>query len=191
MQQPNAHRTEEREVLYPWHPWFRRVVWVHKAFEKRASDVFRCGLNSDKSARSLELPAWMFDRMACASMRLATAPQVNCAALLALQACLAAAVSGLCGAVRQNFARFWRRTGLLQPEPGSRSCQKSSALETAGPQPNSSISSDPPPLAAMKGPAWSQLPEKTREAATKLMARLLLDHGPVACGPEGGRDDVR
>ena len=49
----------------------------------------------------------------------------------------------------------------------------------------------PPPLAAMKGPAWSQLPEKTREAATKLMARLLLDHGPVACGPEGGRDDVR
>jgi hypothetical protein len=49
----------------------------------------------------------------------------------------------------------------------------------------------PPPLAAMKGPAWSQLPKKTREAATGLMARLLLDHGRLACGPEGGRHDIR
>ncbi|MBV9913105.1 MAG: hypothetical protein JOZ93_11015 [Sinobacteraceae bacterium] len=50
---------------------------------------------------------------------------------------------------------------------------------------------EPWPLAAMKGPAWSQLPDEIREAATKLMARLLLDHGLVACGPEGGRHDVR
>jgi hypothetical protein len=26
--QHNAHRTEEREILYPWHPWFGRVVFV-------------------------------------------------------------------------------------------------------------------------------------------------------------------
>jgi len=102
-QQSNAHRTEEREVLYPWHPWSGRVVWIHKAFEKRASDVFRCSLHCDEAARSLELPAWMFDRVACASVRLATAPQVNCAALSALQACLAAVVSGsLGGAVQQD-----------------------------------------------------------------------------------------
>jgi hypothetical protein len=49
----------------------------------------------------------------------------------------------------------------------------------------------PPPAAAMKRPAWSQLPQQTRQTATKLLARRLLDHGRVARGPEGGRHDVR
>jgi acyl-CoA synthetase (AMP-forming)/AMP-acid ligase II len=48
-----------------------------------------------------------------------------------------------------------------------------------------------PPLAAVKEPDWSQLPDQTRQAATKLLARLLLDHGRMACGPEGGSHDVR
>jgi len=52
----------------------------------------------------------------------------------------------------------------------------------------------PPPLAAMKGPAWSQLP-KTREAATRLMARLLLDPHPdviarLLVNPRLTEDDV-
>ena len=33
----------------------------------------------------------------------------------------------------------------------------------------------PQPIVAI-APAWRQLPEKTRQTATKLMARLLLDH---------------
>jgi hypothetical protein len=101
-QQFNAHRTEEREVLYRWHPWCGRLVWVHKEFEKLAREVFRCSLDYGESARSLELPAWMFDRAACASMRLATTAQVSCAALLALQARLAAAGAGICGAVQPD-----------------------------------------------------------------------------------------
>jgi hypothetical protein len=48
-----------------------------------------------------------------------------------------------------------------------------------------------PPLAAIKEPDWNQLPDQTRQAATKLLARLLLDHGRIACRPKGGSHDVR
>jgi hypothetical protein len=95
-QRRNTHGTEEREVLYRWHPWFGRLVWVHKEFEKQAREVLRCSLDCGESARSLELPAWMFDRAACASIRLATTAQVSCAALLALQSRLAVALGELC-----------------------------------------------------------------------------------------------
>ncbi len=33
---PDAHKTEELEVLYRWHPWFGQVVHVHEVIEKRA-----------------------------------------------------------------------------------------------------------------------------------------------------------
>src|SRR4029079_10363028 len=26
----NTHSTESREVLYPWHPWHRRHVWIRE-----------------------------------------------------------------------------------------------------------------------------------------------------------------
>jgi hypothetical protein len=41
----NAHRTanpEEREVLYPWHPWAGCLVCVHEAIEKVDGIVLRC-----------------------------------------------------------------------------------------------------------------------------------------------------
>jgi hypothetical protein len=41
----NAHRTEvaeEREVLYPWHPWAGCIVHVHEAIEKVDGIVLRC-----------------------------------------------------------------------------------------------------------------------------------------------------
>ena len=84
----NAHRTEDRKVLYPWHRWAGRFVHIHELIGKAAGDVVRCSHDDDTSGRWLELPIWMFDRAACAPMRLETCPQVNIAALQALRALL-------------------------------------------------------------------------------------------------------
>src|SRR5271169_6283609 len=67
----NAHKIEELEVLYQWHPWFGRVVHVHEVIEQRAGGVLRCSPDGDASRRWLELPQWMFDRAACLAIRMA------------------------------------------------------------------------------------------------------------------------
>src|SRR4029077_13734125 len=84
----NAHKIEEREVLYPWHPWFGRVVHVREVIEKRAGGVLHWSLDGSASARWLELPKWMFDRAACLSTRMEVSPRVDSAALTALKTCL-------------------------------------------------------------------------------------------------------
>ena len=84
----NAHRTEERKVLYPWHPWAGCIVHIHEVIEKAAGDVVRCSHDDGASGRLLELPIWMFDPAACAPMRVETFPQADIAALQALRALL-------------------------------------------------------------------------------------------------------
>jgi hypothetical protein len=91
----NAHRTEERKVLYPWHPWAGCIVHIHEVIEKTAGDVVRCSHDHGASGRLLELPIWMFDRAACAPMRVETFPRVDIAALQALRALLEA--TAICG----------------------------------------------------------------------------------------------
>jgi hypothetical protein len=88
----NAHRTDtpdERQVLYPWHPWAGCAVHVHEVIEKASGAVLRCSRGSVAKGRWLELPAWMFDRAACLPMQMAARPRVDGAALSALQALLA------------------------------------------------------------------------------------------------------
>jgi hypothetical protein len=85
----NTHRTEKREVLYPWHPWAGRIVDIHEVIEKASGHVARCSLNGEETHRSLELPTWMLDRVACAPMRMDAHPWLNVAALDALTALLA------------------------------------------------------------------------------------------------------
>ena len=80
----NAHGTEFREILYPWHPWAGLSVGVHESVEKPDGVVFRCRV----LGRRLEIPAWMFDRSACARVRVAADAHVNLAALVALTALL-------------------------------------------------------------------------------------------------------
>src|SRR5215469_17733534 len=58
----NAHGTESRELLYRWPPWAGLSVGVHESVEKPDGVVFRCSVRG----RRLEIPAWMFDRSACA-----------------------------------------------------------------------------------------------------------------------------
>src|SRR4051812_35413203 len=95
----NAHRTgiaEEREVLYPWHPWAGCVVHVHQAFEKVDGTILRCSRVG--GGPGLELPAWMFDRSICLAMRIVRDPYVEFAALRVLRELLANVDSehGLC-----------------------------------------------------------------------------------------------
>ena len=91
----NAHKTdeaEEREVLYPWHPWVGCVVLVHEVIEKADGVVLRCSRDGEVAGRWLELTAWMFDRAACLPMQVARRPRVDFAALSVLLALLAETV---------------------------------------------------------------------------------------------------
>jgi hypothetical protein len=85
----NTHRTERREVIYLWHPWAGCIVQIHEVVEKASGKVARCSLDVGTACRSLELPMWMLDRTACASMRMDTCPRVDVAALDALTTLLA------------------------------------------------------------------------------------------------------
>jgi hypothetical protein len=104
----NAHRTEcaeEREVFYPWHPWAGCVVRAHEVIEKPAGDVVRCARDAS-TARWQELPAWMFDRLACLSIRLTTQPRVDLGPLLALRTLLVRTAGGDAGGRPSSHAPF-------------------------------------------------------------------------------------
>ena len=95
--QHNAHRTEEREVLYPWHPWFGRVVFVHETMKRGGAGVLRCSQSSEEGARCLETPEWMFDRAACCGMVRGDSPRVSRAALYRLKALISGGFGGSSG----------------------------------------------------------------------------------------------
>jgi hypothetical protein len=79
-----AHKTDERELLYPWHPWGRRRVCIHELIEKAGVHYARCTFSDDRSDRWREVPTWMFDRIASTSWRLVTVPRIQLSALQAL-----------------------------------------------------------------------------------------------------------
>jgi len=71
--------------LYRWHPWFGLSVFVHQAVAKSDDVVFRCTLSGSDATRWLEIPAWMFDRAACADDSVVTTtPHVDSSALSVL-----------------------------------------------------------------------------------------------------------
>src|SRR5665213_9159 len=84
--QHNAHRTEEREVFYPWHPWFGLRVFVYEVVTRGSARAFRCAETAQIEARCLEVPEWMFDRTACCGVKHAESPRVDRAALDRLKA---------------------------------------------------------------------------------------------------------
>jgi hypothetical protein len=103
----NAHTTEERKVLYPWHPWAGCIVHIHEVIEKSAGDVARCSHDDGALGRLLELPIWMFDRSACAPMRVEAFPRVDIGALQALRVLLdAAAIGGVAARLASSNARL-------------------------------------------------------------------------------------
>jgi hypothetical protein len=121
--QHNAHVTERREVLYPWHPWFGMTVHIHQVVEKRLIGTLRCSVDGAASGRWLELPAWMFDRAICLPITLASSPRAHLAALQSLRElfielrqslpAMAAAGSG----AQKNPRHQNRRSADAQPVP--------------------------------------------------------------------------
>ena len=82
-QQQNAHITEQREVLYRWHPWHGRTVSIVSAMLRGGLATFRC--RSDDSSRCLEIPQWMFDAATCCRTQLVSQAIVACRALYDLR----------------------------------------------------------------------------------------------------------
>jgi len=74
----NAHKFEELEVLYRWHPWFGRVLHVHEVIDRQGGGVLHCSPDGDAARRWLELPKWrMFDR-ACRYCAAHSLENVSC-----------------------------------------------------------------------------------------------------------------
>lgn len=88
--QSNTHSTESREVLYPWHPWFGRSVWIHLTRLNHGRMVAHCGLDPQHGHRGVEVPLWMFDAAVCCQMHRAAVPVVSIEALHELAALLVA-----------------------------------------------------------------------------------------------------
>jgi hypothetical protein len=61
----NAHVTESRVVLYRWHPWHGRSVFVFGSVTRGGQAILRCAPEQADVARSLEVPQWMFEGAAC------------------------------------------------------------------------------------------------------------------------------
>src|SRR6266446_2179571 len=66
--QHNAHITETREVLYRWHCWYGRSVYIFCAVTRVGQSVYRCALEHGDISRLLEIPQWMFDAATCCGM---------------------------------------------------------------------------------------------------------------------------
>jgi hypothetical protein len=86
--QSDTHRIESREVRYPWHPWYGRVVWIDQAVVRGGRAMFQCRLELLQEQRSVEVPQWMFDAASCHRMRLGPIPCVSLEVLRELQALL-------------------------------------------------------------------------------------------------------
>lgn len=95
----NAHVTESRVVLYRWHPWHGREVFVFGAVAKGEQVVLRCALEPADLARPLEVPQWMFDAAACCRTTLTAAPSVDIETLRELDALVRAATAASGSAV--------------------------------------------------------------------------------------------
>jgi hypothetical protein len=82
-QQQNAHITEQREILYRWHPLYGQTVSIVGAMVRGGVAIFRC--RPDDSIRCLEVPQWMFDAAMCCRAQLASQAIVACHALYQLR----------------------------------------------------------------------------------------------------------
>lgn len=87
----NAHGTDEREVVYPWHPWAGSIVQIRQIIETASGVRARCSVGGGALVR--EIPIWMFERSQCTLMRLEKSAHVTVGALADLQVLLAQAQS--------------------------------------------------------------------------------------------------
>ena len=80
----NAHNTDERDIIYAWHPWVGRRVEILRGFERGGISTVRCRLAGRAQCLPLEVPMWMLERAACASISRVPEPISDTASLYAL-----------------------------------------------------------------------------------------------------------
>jgi hypothetical protein len=68
-------------VLYRWHPWHGRSVFIVTSLNKAEQAVFRCALEPGDFVATLEVPQWMFDPAICYRISMASNPNVSVEAL--------------------------------------------------------------------------------------------------------------
>jgi hypothetical protein len=129
--QHNAHRTEEREVLYAWHPWFGRVVFVHETIKRGGLGVLRCSPSSEEGARCLETPEWMFDRVVCCGMVRGDSPRVSRAALYSLKALISGGFGDSSGGVIEARSYSLSQEGEADAPSGSRPCPTARSVSSS------------------------------------------------------------
>ena len=130
----NTHKTETREVRYPWHPWYGRQVAVRGVRNRHGVKVLFCTVDDVHEFPVLEVSEWMFDPVVCGRLERAEGARADVGALRALQALLESVGPGpsqrkivrwnfsmavLCGAVgRQNAnSCYSRQAGFLTGVP--------------------------------------------------------------------------
>jgi hypothetical protein len=128
-QQQNAHVTEQREVLYRWHPWHGRTVSIVGAMVRGGVAIFRC--RSDDSGRTLEVPQWMFDAVACCRTQLAPQAIVACRALYDLHGLIRAAERIPSTPVLQAEHLIPHFTGGAHATHGSKDAERAAAAVPA------------------------------------------------------------
>ena len=127
----------------------------------------------------------MFDRAARATWRVGAAPYVDLAALGALATLLqdVAAVSDAPSQLRDSSAALGSHDANRGDVHAAPASTRHSQFD---------LFSDPHAVEAAQTPQWQALPDETRQALTKLMVRLILDHvdGDLAPEREETRHDV-
>ena len=184
----NAHRTARREVLYRYHPWFGREVYVHAVIDKVDGVVFRCTLEGSEASRWLEVPAWMFDRAAGGrEPSLSAEPFVSMEALNALSALLDLALKstvpssnallvGACGTSHdQNRGEAHGTESGVASE--HRPEQRAAWSATDG-----SVQGRPGGRKRRRAP-WLDLPKDAQDALVGLMTQLILEHARTSAMP--------
>jgi hypothetical protein len=156
--QSNTHSTESRELLYPWHPWYGRSLWIHGALVKSGSVVYRCSLEAQQEAPLLEIPQWMFESTGCCRVHHAENPFVDCAALLDLKLLFHCTRSPVSGLVVQ--AQHYSVPGGADARIGESTQSSTDRIVSLPPQ----------------SPAWPQLPREIRQQTMELLAQLLREH---------------
>src|SRR5688572_6958094 len=59
--QHKTHKTELREVHYPWHPLHRQSIPVRLEQRWKNGLIARCDPHSDVGRRGFDIPVWMLD----------------------------------------------------------------------------------------------------------------------------------
>ena len=119
----NTHKSEQREVLYRWHPWHGERVWIQGKGQRGDQVVFRCVRDELNCFPVLEIPAWMFDLCLCSQMRQNSQAYVSSTALLELRDILSTATrpvaSSIAGAQHLSGSSGDADANLIMVQPTS------------------------------------------------------------------------